>query len=102
VELAFDLGVWGILLTAFMAVVYGFVVQLIGEARFSFEWVVTAIAAFAGALIASEWVVAWQAFEPIVDGLSVVPALIGGLVTGAVVGGATRLVETRTLRPHGF
>lgn len=99
-ELTFDVGIVGIVAAAAVAVILGIVVQLAGEARFGYEWVITGVAAFAGALVASEWIVAWQTFAPVHDGLAVVPALIGGVVVGVVVGGASRLVEARTLRAN--
>ena len=45
------------------------------------------VAAAIGALVASEFIVAWQALGPVVDGLALVPALAGGLVVGSCRGG---------------
>ena len=84
------LGGWAILIAG--SLVFGGIAQLVGETRDGFEWLTDAIAAFIDALVASEFIVAWQAFGPVVDGLAVVPALIGGLVVGLVVEIATRLV----------
>ena len=47
-----------------------------------------------GGLIASEFILAWQASGPVFDGLALVPALIGDLLVGIVV-------EVVTLR-HGW
>jgi uncharacterized membrane protein YeaQ/YmgE (transglycosylase-associated protein family) len=90
VELAIDLGFggWAILIVG--ALVFGVLAQLIGETRTGFEWLIDAIAAGIGALVASEFIIAWQAYEPVVDGLALVPALAGGLVVGIVVEVATR------------
>jgi uncharacterized membrane protein YeaQ/YmgE (transglycosylase-associated protein family) len=82
------LGGWAILIVG--SFVFGGVAQLIGETRTGFEWFVDAIAAGIGALFASEFIVAWQAMGPVVDGLALVPALAGGLVVGLVVEFATR------------
>jgi hypothetical protein len=40
--------------------------------------------------VASEFIVAWRTFEPVWDGLALVPALLGGLVVGIIVEVATR------------
>ena len=55
---------------------------------------VDGVAAAIGGLIASEFILAWQASGPVFDGLALVPALIGGLLVGIVV-------EVVTLR-HGW
>jgi uncharacterized membrane protein YeaQ/YmgE (transglycosylase-associated protein family) len=70
--------------------------QLIGAARFGYEWVVTAIAAFIGAFVASEFVVDWRAYAPVFDNLALIPALIGGVVVGIVIAVATRLLTGGT------
>jgi hypothetical protein len=41
-------------------------------------------------VIASEFIISLRTFEPVWDGLALVPALIGGLVVGLVVEVATR------------
>jgi hypothetical protein len=43
-----------------------------------------------GALVASEFIVAWRTVEPVFDGLALVPALLGGLLLGIVVAVAMR------------
>ena len=88
--IALEVGGWGVLIVG--AVIFGVALQLIGDAEFGYEWVVTAVAAFIGGLAASEFVVDWRAFEPTFGGLAIVPALIGGLVVGLVVEAATRLL----------
>ena len=100
-EFAISLGVggWAILIVG--ALVFGAVAQFVGETRTGYEWLVDAIAAAIGALVASEFIVSWRTFEPTVDGLALVPALIGGLVVGLVVEVATRFMTggTYTGRP---
>ena len=64
---------------------FGVAMQVIGEPTSDFEWMLDGVAAFVGAIVASEFIVAWQAFGPVVDGLALVPALIGGLVLGGLV-----------------
>jgi uncharacterized membrane protein YeaQ/YmgE (transglycosylase-associated protein family) len=91
-ELVITLGLvgWAILIVG--SLVFGGIAQVVGETRAGYEWLVDAIAAGIGALIASEFIVAWQALGPVVDGLALVPALVGGLVVGLVVEIATRLI----------
>jgi hypothetical protein len=90
VELAITIGLGGWLLLVAAAVVFGVVAQLIGEVRTGYEWLVDAIGFGLGALIASEFIVAFQTFEPVWDGLALVPALVGGLVLGVIVEVITR------------
>lgn len=95
-EFAITLGFGGWILLIVGAVVFGAAGQFIGESRTGFEWLVVAIAAGIGALVASEFIVAWQTFQPVWDGLALVPALIGGLVVGGVVEVATRYMTGGT------
>lgn len=89
-ELAIALGFGGVIVLVLGALVFGAVAQLLGETRTGFEWLVDAIGAGIGALVASEFIVAWRTTEPVFDGLALVPALIGGLVVGLVIELATR------------
>lgn len=89
-ELSIALGLGGGALLIVGAVVFGAIAQFIGETRTGYEWLVDAIAAAIGGLVASEFIVAWQATGPVWDGLALMPALIGGLVVGLVVEVATR------------
>ena len=84
-ELAFTLGVAGWIIAIAGAVVFGVIMQLIGEPASDSEWLLDGVAAFVGAIVASEFIVALQAFGPVVDGLALVPALAGGLIVGGVV-----------------
>jgi uncharacterized membrane protein YeaQ/YmgE (transglycosylase-associated protein family) len=95
-EFAIALGFGGWILLIVGAIVFGGVAQLIGKTRTGFEWLVDAIAAGVGALLASEFIVAWQTFQPVWDGLALVPALIGGLVVGGVVEVTTRYMTGGT------
>jgi uncharacterized membrane protein YeaQ/YmgE (transglycosylase-associated protein family) len=96
VDFAITLGYGGWALLIFGAVVFGVIAQLVGETRTGFEWLGDAIAAFVGALAASELIVAWRTFEPTWDGLALVPALIGGLVVGIAVELVTRYMTGGT------
>jgi uncharacterized membrane protein YeaQ/YmgE (transglycosylase-associated protein family) len=95
-ELVVTLGIAGALTLIVGAIVFGVVAQFVGETRTGYEWLVDAIAAGIGALVASEFMIAWQAVEPVFDGLALAPALIGGLVVGLVVEVATRLMTGGT------
>ena len=95
-EIAIALGLFGWAVLIVGALVFGGVAQFVGETRTGFEWLVDAIAAGFGALVASEFIVSWRTFGPEADGLALVPALIGGLVLGIVVEVATRYLTGGT------
>jgi uncharacterized membrane protein YeaQ/YmgE (transglycosylase-associated protein family) len=99
-ELSIALGLAGWLVLIVGAALFGIVAQLVGDPRNDFEWAIDGIAAGVGALVASEFIVAWQATGPVFDGLAIVPALVGGLVVGLVVAVATRYV-THGRTTHG-
>ena len=100
-EFGLAMGFGGWILVILGAIVFGVIAQFIGETRTGYEWLVDAIAFGVGAVFASEFIVNWRTFEPVFDGLAIVPALIGGLVLGVVVAVATRLITggTYTGRP---
>lgn len=89
-ELAINLGIGGWLVIFAGALLFGVVAQYIGEARTGYEWLVDGIAVVIGAVVASEFIISLRTFEPVWDGLALVPALIGGLAVGIVVELATR------------
>ena len=95
-ELSIELGIGAWVLVFAGALIFGIVAQTIGETRTGFEWVVDAIGAGVGAVVASEFIVALQATGPVWDGLALVPALIGGLVLGVIVELITRSVTGGT------
>jgi uncharacterized membrane protein YeaQ/YmgE (transglycosylase-associated protein family) len=99
-ELAIELGLAGWVLIVVGALIFGGVAQLIGEPRTGYEWLVDAIAAGIGALVASEFITAFQDTGPVFDGLALVPALVGGLVLGLAVEIVTRFVTGGTYT-HG-
>jgi len=89
-ELALDMGIGGWLVLLAGALLFGIVAQFIGEARTGYEWLADAIAAAVGAVVASEFIISARIFEPVWDGLAIVPALVGGLVLGVIVEVITR------------
>ena len=86
--IAMGLGGWFVLLAG--ALLFGIAAQFIGEARTGYEWLVDGIAGALGAVIASEFIISLRTFEPVWDGLALVPALVGGLAVGVVVELITR------------
>jgi uncharacterized membrane protein YeaQ/YmgE (transglycosylase-associated protein family) len=90
-EFTFTLGLGAWLALIVAAVLFGVIAQFIGETRTGYEWLVDGIAFAIGAIVASEFVIAFQTFEPVWDGLALVPALIGGLVLGIAVELVTRV-----------
>jgi uncharacterized membrane protein YeaQ/YmgE (transglycosylase-associated protein family) len=89
-EFAIEMGVLGWVVLIVGALLFGVIAQFVGETRTGFEWLVDAIAAGVGAVVASEFITAWRATGPVFEGLAIVPALIGGLVLGLIVEVATR------------
>jgi uncharacterized membrane protein YeaQ/YmgE (transglycosylase-associated protein family) len=96
VEFAISLGIGGGILLIVGALVFGVLAQAVGETRSGYEWLVDAIAAGIGAVVASEFIVGWQAFSPVWDGVALFPALMGGLVVGLVVEVGTRYLTGGT------
>ena len=64
-EFAITLGVGGAILLIAGALVFGVVAQFVGETKTGYEWFVDAIGAGIGALVASEFIVAWQTVGPV-------------------------------------
>jgi uncharacterized membrane protein YeaQ/YmgE (transglycosylase-associated protein family) len=82
------LGGWVVVILAALA--FGVIAQFIGDARTGYEWLIDAIAFAIGAVVASEFIVGLRTFEPVYDGLALVPALVGGLAFGLLVEVVTR------------
>lgn len=99
-DFTISLEVGGAVLLIVAAIVFGALAQFIGETRTGFEWLVDAIAFGIGALVASEFVTSWRTFEPVWNGLALVPALIGGLVVGIVIELVTRYTTGGTYTHH--
>ena len=89
-ELAINLGFGGWFVVLAGALIFGVIAQLIGETRTGYEWLVDGVAAALGAVIASEFIISARTWEPVWDGLAIVPAIIGGVALGLVVELATR------------
>ena len=93
----YDLGLVGLGLLVLLSLAFGGLAQLVGRNRIRWQWLVAAIGFFIGGLIASEaiWADPTLDLEPIIDGLSVDEALLGGVIGGVIADIATRFA-TRT------
>ncbi len=80
-----DIGIYAAITLVVGAVVLGVVLQLIGDVRFGFEWVITAVAAFAGGFVCTEWITSFRTVDPVWDNMAVIPAAGGLLIVGVVV-----------------
>lgn len=99
-ELALTLGFAGWLVVFAGALLFGVIMQFIGETKTGYEWLVDGIAAAIGAVIASEFIISMRTYEPVFDGLALVPAIIGGLALGVVVELATRYMTGGRYTTH--
>jgi hypothetical protein len=73
------------------AIAMGVVVQLTGVARSGYDGLITGIAVVGGAIVAGQWLGSSSTWGPQFDGLYLLPALIGGVVLGAIADLAVRL-----------
>lgn len=89
-EFAITIGYGGAALLVLGALAFGVIAQFLGAPGTAYLWLVDGIAAGVAALVASEFVVGWRAIDPVTDGLAVLPALIAGLIVGAVADVITR------------
>lgn len=99
-ELMIELGWGGWAVVVVAALVFGVAAQLIGETRTGYEWLVDGIAFGLGAVVASEFIVSWRAIDPVVEGLALIPAVIGGLVLGLIVEIITRYLTGGRYTTH--
>lgn len=77
----------------------GILGQFAGRARSGYDGLITAIAAAIGGFVASEWLGGASTWGPEVDGLFVLPGLIGAVILGAVVEYAVRAFSPRRRLP---
>jgi uncharacterized membrane protein YeaQ/YmgE (transglycosylase-associated protein family) len=97
-SIVLGLGGWALVVVA--GLVFGVVAQYLGDPQTGYEWLADAIAFGLGSIVASEFIVATRTFEPVWDGLALVPALAGGLVVGVIVEVVTRMVTGGTYTTH--
>jgi hypothetical protein len=85
--------VFGIAFLMMAAFVIGLASQLVYRVHFELEWLAAGVAAFLGGYLASEHLGALGAWGPEVDGLFVLPALIGAGLLAALVGLISRATD---------
>jgi hypothetical protein len=95
VDFGISIGIGGLTVLLIGAIVIGLATYFIGEVESPYQWLITGAAAFIGGLVASEFIVGLRTFEPVWDGLAMIPALVGGLLTGGVVDLVVRYVTGR-------
>jgi hypothetical protein len=98
-EFSSTIGILGVAALVVGAAVIGVALQLFGRAGTGYEWVATAIAAGIGGFVASEFIVGWRGWEPVYDGLALLPAVIGGVVVGLTAEAATRYLTGGSYQP---
>ncbi len=95
------MGIWGVIILLAGALLVGVALQAILRAENSYAWLYTAIGAFLGGFVASEYLGAASTWGWEVTGMFVFPALIGAVVTGGIVELVTRSVSgTQRPAPH--
>jgi uncharacterized membrane protein YeaQ/YmgE (transglycosylase-associated protein family) len=99
-EFTTDIGALAIVSLALGSIVLGVVLQLIGDVNFGYEWILTAIGAFVGGFVASEWLVSLRTIEPTWDGMAVLPAIGGALVVGVIVDALVRFTTHGSYGHH--
>lgn len=93
-----DLFGWNPGMTPFAAVVLvlfalavGAIAQYIGRVTFGYEWIFAAAGAVVGGWLGSEAFGTLSTWGPVVGGLYLLPALIGGIVVGGAIDALTRV-----------
>lgn len=79
------MGYWGVIALLAGALVLGFAWDAIGHAGRRYAWLFAAIGAFVGAYVASEFLGTASSWGPALDGVFVLPALIGAIILGGLV-----------------
>jgi uncharacterized membrane protein YeaQ/YmgE (transglycosylase-associated protein family) len=90
----------GLMLLIGGALVLGIIVQLIGDTRTGFEWLVAGIAALVGGWLGSESFGTASTWGPAVEDFYLLPALIGAVVVGGVVDIVVRTLTGGTYVHH--
>lgn len=68
----------------------GVIAQYIGRTEIGYEWIFAALGAIVGGWLGSESFGSLSTWGPALDGLYVLPALIGGVLLGGLVDMVTR------------
>jgi len=99
-EFTFALGFLGAAVLILGSIAIGIAFYVFGDPQFNLEWVVTAIGAFIGGFVTSELVIGLRDYQPVYDGLALVPAVIGGVIVGGIVAAITRFLTRERLSPQ--
>lgn len=97
-QMQFDMGFGAFAVVIIAALVVGVLVQMYLNPKSAYEWLIAGIAVGVGGWLASEitwtqWFTGLTNLGPQWDGLLIIPAVIGGLVLGAIVMVVARMVE---------
>jgi uncharacterized membrane protein YeaQ/YmgE (transglycosylase-associated protein family) len=95
-EFSFTIGMWAVIALMVGSVVLGVAIQMFGNPGFGYEWLITAIGAVIGGFVASEFIVGFRTWEPLFDGMAIIPALVGAIVVGGVMAIAVRWLTAGT------
>src|SRR5687767_15878129 len=84
-----DMGIGAFAVVIVTALVIGFLVQMFLKPKTPYEWLITGVGAAVGGWLASEitwpqWFAGLTDLGPQIDGLLIIPAVIGVLVLGRV------------------
>ena len=80
----------GALIVIVGALIIAAFVQMIGRTTIGYEWVITAFATIIGAWLGSESFGTLSTWGPLVEGVYLLPALVGGVVLGLAVDALAR------------
>ena len=67
-----------------VGIILGIVAQLIGVARSGYDGLITGIGIVGGGIVAGQWLGGVSTWGPQIDGLFLLPALIGGIVLAVI------------------
>ena len=97
-----DMGIGAFAIVVVAALILGVLVQMYLNPKTGYEWLIVGVGASVGAWFASEitwtkWFTGLTDLGPQVDGLLIIPAVIGGLLIGTIVEAVARTVESPSL-----
>ena len=97
-----DMGIGAFAIVVVAALILGVLVQMYLNPKTGYEWLIVGVGASVGAWFASEitwtqWFTGLTDLGPQVDGLLIIPAVIGGLLIGTIVEALARTVESPSL-----
>jgi hypothetical protein len=101
-DFAITIGVLGWVLLVLGALAVGVVIALIGRGAGSYEWALNSVGAAVGAVIGSEFIVGLRTIGPAVDGVTVVPAAVGGIILAVVLAAIARFITVDEPAPRAM